>query len=847
MKTLTLIPYIFDVQGFEQLGAFYLGKEYDLASSKRLDRLVMYDSRDMVTHGVCVGMTGSGKTGLCVCLLEEAALDRVPALIIDPKGDITNLLLTFPELRPEDFRPWVNPEDAARKAMGIEEYAASVAETWRKGLADWDQGPERIKLLRDSADFAIYTPGSEAGFPVSVLSSLQAPALSWENNTEIIGEGISGTVSALLGLVGIQADPIRSREHILLSNIFQHFWQTGRDLDMATLIASIQDPPIRKLGVFDTETFFPKKERFELAVALNSLIASPSFGTWMKGEALDIQNMLYTPDGKPRHSIFYIAHLSDPERIFFVTLLLSQMVTWVRRQPGTTSLRALLYFDEVFGYMPPVAEPPSKKPLLTLMKQARASGLGVLLTTQNPVDLDYKALTNAGTWFIGKLQAERDKARVMEGLESVAAEAGETLDRKEIDRIISSLDSRVFLLHNVHQGDTVVFQSRWAMSYLRGPLTREQVKLLMSGRRSSGAGDEPVFPAADVSHETRPLAGAYTGMPPVMPPDLPQVFLTIRVDRARALSMVTGKLGFQPGETEVMLTCTPALLAIGSVSFVDAKLGVDLTRRVGLMLYPGQIGPVIPWANAESVEIEPAELSRIPPENALFGPLSPGLDTPKAFAGYLKDFAEYLFRGQSLEIFYSPVLKIYSRPGESEGDFRTRVAVAARERRDAEVDKLREKYAERIARLEKRLEKERREISEGVREYEARKREAAISTTEAVVGLIGIFGRRHRSFSAVSRKHRLKERAKEDIAESQAEITQISKEIEELRAMLEAEATAITEKWNAALDEIETVAIKPLKAGVKAELVALAWVPRWEMIFSLPSGERVSEIIPAWR
>ncbi len=827
------------MQGFEQLGAFYLGREYDLSRSEKLDRLVMYDSRDMVTHGVCVGMTGSGKTGLCVCLLEEAAIDRVPALIIDPKGDITNLMLAFPELRPEDFRPWVNPDDASRKGMSLDEYAAAVSETWRKGLADWGQGPERIKLLMDSADFAIYTPGSEAGLPVSVLSSLRAPALSWEENSEIITEGILGTVSALLGLVGIDADPIRSREHILLSNIFQHFWQQGRDLDMPALIASIQDPPVRKLGVFDTETFFPKKERFGLAVALNNLIASPSFAAWMKGEALDIQNMLYSSDGRPRHSIFYIAHLSDPERMFFVTLLLNQLVTWVRRQPGTTSLRALLYFDELFGYMPPVAEPPSKKPLLTLMKQARASGLGVLLTTQNPVDLDYKALTNSGTWFIGKLQAERDKARVMEGLESVARESGESLDSAEIDRIISSLQSRVFLLHNVHQGGPAVFQTRWALCYLRGPLTREQVKALMSHRNLQAPAGETPRSVADVSRETGPTTTAYTRVPPVLAPDIPQVFLPIRMSRDAAVASATAGSGIQP-ET-VALTYSPGLIAIGQVSFSEARLGVNLTRRVALLLQPGQIGPVIPWTSGKQVDLDPAELGQKPPEGALFGPVPPGLDTAKAFAEYAKGFGDYLFRDQSLDIPYCPSLKLYARPDEPEGDFMARVALAARERRDAEVEKLRAKHADRIARLEQALERERRELDAEMREYEARKREADISTTEAVVGLIGIFGRRSRSFSAVSRKHRLKEKAKEDIAESQAEIARLSREIEALRQELEAEARAITERWNSATQDIQRISVKPKRAGVRVDLVALAWVPSWEMVFVSPSGERVVE------
>jgi DNA helicase HerA-like ATPase len=385
------------MQPIEKLGAFYLGREYDLAAGKSLDRPVMYDARDLTTHAVCVGMTGSGKTGLCIDLLEEAAIDGVPAIIIDPKGDITNLLLTFPELRPQDFEPWVNVDDARRKDMSVGEYAGYIADMWRKGLAGDGQGPERIRMLKESADFRIYTPGSDAGLPISILASLQAPATGRDDDEELFADQVQGTVSALLGLIGIDADPLNSREHILLSNIFDHYWRQGEDLDLTRLIGAIQTPPIRQLGVLDVDTFFPEKDRFKLAISLNNIIAAPGFQTWLQGEPLDIPSLLHTPSGKPRHSIFYIAHLSEPERMFFVTLLLEQLLTWVRRQSGTTSLRALLYFDEVFGFFPPVANPPSKRPLLTLIKQARAFGFGVVLTTQNPVDLDYKGLTNAGT------------------------------------------------------------------------------------------------------------------------------------------------------------------------------------------------------------------------------------------------------------------------------------------------------------------------------------------------------------------------------------------------------------------------------------------------------------------
>jgi hypothetical protein len=305
---------------FEKLGVFYLGRRYDVPAGELQDQLVMYDARDLTTHGVCVGMTGSGKTGLCIGLLEEAAIDGVPAIILDPKGDITNLLLSFPELKPEDFLPWVNPDDARRKGMEIEDFAASQAELWRKGLADWGQDGDRIRSLRDAADFAIYTPGSPAGIPVSVLGSLAAPRASWETDAEHLRERIAGLASGLLGLIGLEADPARSREHVLLANLIEHYWRQGYALDLPTLIGAIANPPVRQLGAFDIDTFYPEKDRLELAMGLNTLIASPSFKEWLEGVPLDIPALLATADGKPRHSVFYIAHLSDAERMFFVTL-----------------------------------------------------------------------------------------------------------------------------------------------------------------------------------------------------------------------------------------------------------------------------------------------------------------------------------------------------------------------------------------------------------------------------------------------------------------------------------------------------------------------------------------------
>ena len=526
------------MEDFEKLGAFYLGRPYDLTKKGPGDGLVLYDSKDLVTHAVCVGMTGSGKTGLCLALLEEAAIDGVPAIVIDPKGDLANLLLTFPDLKREDFLPWVNEEDASKKNLSTEQYAAQQAEFWKKGLAEWGQDGARIKKLRDAADFTIYTPGSNAGIPVSILKSFAAPPQIIREDDELMGERVNTTATSLLGLLGIDADPIKSREHILLSTILSNAWAAGTDLDIGALIQQIQTPPVNRIGVMDLESFFPSKERFALAMSLNNLLAAPGFSAWMEGEPLDIQQILHTPNGKPRIAIFSIAHLSDSERMFFVSLLLNQTLGWMRTQSGTTSLRAILYMDEIFGYFPPVANPPSKLPLLTLLKQGRAFGLGVVLATQNPVDLDYKGLSNTGTWFIGRLQTERDKAKVLEGLEGVAAGSGKGFDKQAMEQTLAGLGNRIFLLNNVHEDGTEIFETRWAMSYLRGPLTRAQIKTLMKPikelapavrqtQATPAPAPQPALAAAAVASGGDAKPAAQT-VRPALPPEVSQYFIPIR-------------------------------------------------------------------------------------------------------------------------------------------------------------------------------------------------------------------------------------------------------------------------------------------------------------------------------
>jgi hypothetical protein len=328
----------------EKLGAFYLGRVHDLATGTTGDAPILYDAKDLTTHAVIVGMTGSGKTGLGVSLLEEAAIDGVPAIAIDPKGDLGNLLLAFPRLRPEDFRPWIDEGAARRAGRTPDEHAAWTAELWRSGLKDWGQNGARVKRYRDAARATIYTPGSTAGVPLTVLRSFAAPAPSVAADADALRERVQTATSGLLALLGIDADPVTSREHILLSMLLDRAWRAGEDRDLATLIQEIQKPPVTRVGVMDLESFFPAKERFALAMRLNNLLASPGFAPWMEGESLDVGRLLYTEDGAPRLAVISIAHLSDAERMFFVTLLLNEVLAWARAQPGTQSLRALLYF-----------------------------------------------------------------------------------------------------------------------------------------------------------------------------------------------------------------------------------------------------------------------------------------------------------------------------------------------------------------------------------------------------------------------------------------------------------------------------------------------------------------------
>ncbi len=846
----------------ERLGSFYLGAEYDLDTGTIHPPVIHYDARDLTTHAVVMGMTGSGKTGLCVDLLEEAAIDGVPAIIIDPKGDMTNLLLQFPRLRPEDFRPWINVDDARRKDMTPEAYAAYIAQRWRQGLARWGIGPERIRQLRHAAEFSIYTPGSLAGLPVNILGSLAAPRLDFDTYAEDIRERIGGTVAALLSLLAVKADPVRSPQAILLANIIEYYWRQKQDLDLGTLIAAIQTPPVRQLGVFDVDTFFPPDKRFELAMAMNTLMASPNFRAWLEGEPLDIDALYFTEEGHPRHSIFYLAHLSDQERMFFVTLLLESLVSWVRRQSGTTSLRALLYFDELFGYMPPVAEPPSKRPLLTLLKQARAFGLGLVLVTQNPVDIDYKGLTNAGTWFIGKLQAERDKERVLQGLKGALAAAGGAANEHHFAALITRLRNRVFLMHNVHQDGPVVMHTRWAMSYLRGPLTRPQIQRLMAPKKKGAArphpgGSSAPKPASSAaqpapsarkspSEEGASLPEGYLAHPPALPPAVPQVYLPIEVDMGTAVRRAQQRAGGgDVGET--WLAYEPALLGVATVRFVERKRDIDhVLSRVLLADPPREVGG-LDWGRAEALPLSPDKLLSSPqavPEaqGPFFAPAPDAANSPPELRRLKKELSDWLYYNSRLTIKVHPTLGVFKAPGERERAFRMRLRQAARERRDAEIDRLQARYQKRIDRLQKKLERLTQVLEDTQEEYKARERETMLSMGETV---LSFFMGRRRSVAAVASRQRMADRLKRKITDTREEMQHLQQEMADLNQALQAEVETIRQRWDAVPEEVTTEDVRPRRMDVNVQGVYLAWCPFWRVTLQTAAGRQVIRV-PAY-
>ncbi|NWG16833.1 MAG: DUF87 domain-containing protein [Chloroflexi bacterium] len=866
--------------------SFYLGRRYDPATHHLTSDVIYYDARDLTTHAVVVGMTGSGKTGLCITLLEEAILDNIPAIIIDPKGDITNLLLTFPDLRPEDFQPWVNPDDARRAGLDLPAYAADVAQRWRDGLTSWGIVPDRLRWLKGIARYSIYTPGSDAGLPISILASLAAPREGWAGNEEFNREKINGIVTALLALIGMDAQPVRDKEHVLIANIFEYAWMRGLSLTLEDIILQVQKPPFTKLGVLPVDEYMSERTRVKLAMSLNNIVAAPSFQSWIRGEPLNIQNLLYQPDGRAHVSVFYLAHLNEAERQFIITLLLENVLSWMRGLSGTTSLRALLYIDEMFGYFPPYPQnPPTKEPILRLLKQARAFGLGLILATQNPGDLDYKGLSNAGTWFIGRLQSENDRSRVMTGLESMASVTN-NMNLKDVERLVADIEPRVFLMHNVHDtGGPVLVHTRWAMNYLRGPLTRQQIQTLMAAQKqellakvgaaagggyggqslplppmppetgaftASGAPDLPMPPMPPETGGFVPAPGntqasaAYTqpppsgtqamrsaGLPagysanqPAVASSIAQFFVPAGLTAQQALAAWEQQTRFAVQSLGGGMTAyLPVLLAQAVIRYQDRKTQLYTARTFAYSVPNLQKAGLVHWDEYRINPLDARRLSSAPLAEAIYGDLPPGLTDSKRLTALKTELTDMLYNTATLKIPFNPTLEVYGSPESDFSEFQAQAQQVARERRDQEIDQLAAKYEKIMDRLEEQYERKSRELSAEKKELADRRREELFTRGEAVLSLLR--GRTTYTLSRTSRAHRVRRQTQEDLRESEEVLLKIEDEIAEQEQKFEAEIQAVNDRWAKIAVEAQEYIITPYKKDIQVELFGIGWLPHY--------------------
>ncbi|MGF1507601.1 MAG: helicase HerA domain-containing protein [Anaerolineae bacterium] len=859
---------------------FYLGALVSPETGDVIrDDVLYYDARDLNTHGVILGMTGSGKTGLAISILEEAALDGIPMLIIDPKGDIPNMLLAFPDFTPEHFKPWVNPEEAAHNDMTVDQYAQATATRWQNGLKDWGIDNQRVQEFRRSSRFSIYTPGSSAGLPVSILQSFAAPRDGFDTNAEMYREQIAGIVTAVLALSGLNAEPVEDPEHVLLSNIFEFNWRNGRDLSMEQLILQVQTPPFSKLGVLDLDQVISERKRVQLAQRLNNIIAAPNFQSWMQGESLDIRRLLYTQDDYPRTTIFYIAHLNDAERQFIVTLLMESVIAWMRSLSGSTSLRAIVYIDEVFGMLPPHPHnPPTKEPILRLLKQARAFGIGMLLATQNPKDIDYKGLSNAGTWFIGKLQTDNDKERVLDGLSNVQ-DAANALDIRTVDQLINQLRPRQIIYHNVHEPDTpALMQTRWVMSYLRGPLTRDQIYTLMAIQRSSlqqqarqprfdqvngsipnqpihaqsvgqaqqppqhGDAARPTYSVDDeprvatgqgsLGHKRRRIPYGFVGSQPSISSSVYQYFLPVEYLPEQAIrnwSVWARREVLQVGE-QPQLLYRPSLLAQAYVRLEHRQSNTSRTFTVGFVVPNMPDIPHLDWQEYESDPFDPHMLDGNPYSEAYYAELPNAFQNASGFRDLKSDLQDWIYRGYAMPVFYNPGLKMYCGLGVDRRDFMARVQAVARAQRDQEVDKVASRYDKKLEQLEERYKKAVSRLESEQEELGSRKIEELVTLGESLSQLMK--GRAYYTLSRTARMRRYTTTSQDQLERKETDIQRIIEQFESTEQEMELALQEVQDKWLQIVQNNEEKEVTPYKKDINLLLFGIGWVPYWDVIIN---------------
>ncbi len=764
---------------YEKANLFYLGKDVD-RDFNPTNSLTLLKNKNFTTHAAIIGMTGSGKTGLGIDLLEEAAIDNIPSIVIDPKGDMGDMLLTDPEFKPQSFAPWVADE---AKAKGVDplEYAKKIATMWKEGIESFGQDSTRVAKFA-AVDKTIYTPGSSAGVSINILSSLEKPNDAILEDSDAFASYLGSTVASLLALVNIEANPLESKEYILLAQIIKHAWQNGKDLSIESLVGAIMQPSFKKIGVMSLESFYPQSERFALANRFNAVIASPSFLGWLSGESLDIQKLLYDKDGKARVAIFSIAHLDDAQRMFFVTLLLNKIIAWMRMQSGSSVLKALLYMDEIYGFFPPVKNPPSKEPMLLLLKQARAFGLGVVLSTQNPGDIDYKGLSNIGTWFIGRLQTSQDINKVIEGL---SGKLDSSFSKDEIREIVSNLQKRTFFLKSAHLDDIRLFSTRWVLSYLKGPLKKDEIAKLMAHKKTQLKED-------DKKQETKDD----TFVENIILEDINERF---EVDIS--------------GKNEYFATVAASV----ELSFVDARRGIDIQKEQELFIALDHLTSCC-WDEKEELEEPLKSFPTKRPSNAKFAHLPEFIVEDKGLKGCKRALVNELYLSEKLELYKCKRLRLESKVDESYDEFVVRVQDILNEKKDQALQKLQERYEKKIERLQEQLKK-------ALYQVEKEKADQTNSLISAGISIISaLFGRSSVSKigTAVNKSGRvLKERG--DLSRAEAKVEDLKEKLQELEYELEEKIEELDEQFSLENYPIDTIFIKPKKSLIEVKEIVLLW------------------------
>ncbi len=785
---------------YEKLGLFYIGKEIDIQSKEETGNLLLVKNKNLTTHSAIIGMTGSGKTGLGISLIEEAVLDKIPSIIIDPKGDMGNLLLAFDDFDPKSFEPWIDENEANNKGLSKFQYAGKTAKMWENGITKDHQNKDRVKRYKNAADFSIYTPGSSAGLSISALSSFDAPSLDILDDPDTFSYLLNSTVTSILALIDINCDPLTSREFLLLSSIFNYFWKKETNLTLEELIGYIANPPFKKVGVLALSTFYPQKDRLKLAMLLNNILASPTFSAWLEGDPLDIEKLLYTDDAKPRVSILSIAHLNDNERMFFVTLFLNKFISWMRRQSGTSSLRAMLYMDEIYGFFPATSNPPSKNPMLLLLKQARAFGINITLSTQNPVDLDYKGLSNIGSWFIGRLQTKQDIDRVIDGL----IKSGDgAMDKSKISSLLSNLKKRVFLFKSAHREEISLFSTRWVMSYLRGPLTKNQIQLLMKDKKE--AKKSSVIPQTAVAKTTKTVNKA-----PLLSDEIEQYYYQKTFNKD--------------------ISFDPYLVANATVRYYNAKRAIDEEEDFYYKYTLDDHLKKIEWERAEINDDDFELYDNDYNQNSSFSSLPNFIESAKTFRDLKKEFSNFIYHQKLLKLFKVPSLRLESEVYEELSEFKIKVTQILREKKEESTQELKEKYAKKQDILDRRYQK-------ALERLEKEESDVSDRTTDTLMSfgmtiLDAFLGRKTIKRSTTSRAGATLRSArkiyneKDDVQKAEQKVIEIEEDIDALVDDLNTEIDELTQEFKLENHQIKEFYIKPRRSDISDVELVLLWESR---------------------